>query len=74
MTAPVHVQLPLPAYATLSGGVPAAGYCPACLDTWYGPSRADQPRTHLMHPSCLALIEAIHDAPPADAPDLEAAA
>lgn len=68
MTPAVHVTLPLPALATLSGRSLAPGYCPACLDWWYGRGKAEPQaaRVARMHDACRAVLEAIHDAPPAD--------
>jgi hypothetical protein len=67
VTAPVHVTLPLPAMAVLTGASLAPGYCPACLDWWYGRGKAEPEASRVarMHDTCRGLLEAIHGAPPA---------
>lgn len=68
MTAPVQVILPLPALAVLTGRSLAPGYCPACLDAWFGrgPAEPLAARTERMHEDCRALLEQIRDSEPQD--------
>jgi hypothetical protein len=66
VTAPVHVTLPLPALSVLTGRSLAPGYCPACLDHFYGrgPAQPEAERIAAMHDGCRKLLEAIRDAQP----------